>query len=128
MNLVSIFTIVLLITASALCIALIIYMKQITDSFKSVQLSLNKISNDVEPLIDSATELSEKINSFTDEAKEQLSISKNIITDVKDRVDTVLDLEKKIRGGLEDSSMELIKNLSAVSNGISAFWSAYKKK
>jgi hypothetical protein len=50
------------------------------------------------------------------------------VTNVKDRVDQILLLEEKIRGGFEVSALDLIKNLSAISNGVSAFWNAYKKK
>ena len=39
-----------------------------------------------------------------------------------------IELEEKIRGGFEGSALELIRNLSAIANGVSAFWNAYRKK
>jgi len=128
MEIVSVFNVLLLLCASALCIALIIYLNRVTKSVKGIEDNLKDISTQIKPLISSTTFLSEKLNYISEEIKEQVYIGKNIVTEVKDRVDTILDLEEKIRGGFESSIFDLIKNLSAVSNGVSAFWNAFKKK
>lgn len=128
MELVSLFNIILLLSASALCIALIFYLGRITKSIKSIEEDIKNLSSEVEPLLDVSISLSEKLSDISDEAKSQLNTSKEIITQVKDRVNIILDWEKKIRGGIEVSAIDIIKNLSAVTNGLNAFWSAYKKK
>ncbi len=128
MEIVSVFNVLLLLSASALCIALIIYLNRVTKSVKGIEDSLKDISSQIKPLISSTTVLSEKLNYISEEIKEQVYIGKNIVTEVKDRVDTILDLEEKIRGGFESSIFDLIKNISAISNGVNAFWSAFKKK
>ena len=127
MNLVSIFYILLLLSASALCVALIVYLGRITKSIKEIQRDVNNLTSEVEPLLEASITLSEKLNDISDEAKDQLDTSKEIITSVKERVNTILDWEKRIRGGIEVSATDIIKSLSAVTNGLSAFWSAYKK-
>ncbi len=125
---ISIFEILLLLSASGLCIALIVYLNRVTKSVNGIEDSLKDISTQIKPLISSTTVLSEKLNYISEEIKEQVYIGKSIVTEVKDRVDTILDIEEKIRGGFETSIFDLIKNISAVSNGVSAFWSAFKRK
>ncbi len=128
MEIISVFEIILLLSASALCIALVIFISRATNSVKGIQDSLLDISNQIKPLIISTTSLSEKLNYISEEIKDQVYIGKNIVSEVKDRVDTILDLEEKIRGGFETSIFEFIKGLSAISNGVNAFWNAYKRK
>jgi len=128
MEIISVFEIILLLSASALCIALIFFVSRVTNSVKGIQESLLDISNQIKPLIISTTALSEKLNYISEEIKDQVYIGKNIVSEVKDRVDTILDLEEKIRGGFETSIFEFIKGLSAISNGVNAFWNAYKRK
>lgn len=125
---ISIVEILLLLSASALCIALIAYINRVTKSVKGIEDSLKDISTQIKPLISSTTILSEKLNYISEEIKEQVYIGKNIVTEVKDRVDTILDIEEKIRGGFETSIFDLIKNITAISNGVSTFWSAFKRK
>jgi len=128
MEIISVFEIILLLSASALCIALVVFVSRVTNSVKGIQESLLDISNQIKPLIISTTALSEKLNYISEEIKDQVYIGKNIVSEVKDRVDTILDLEEKIRGGFETSIFEFIKGLSAISNGVNAFWNAYKRK
>ena len=127
MPVLDIFYIILLICASALCIALIIYLARITKSVKQIEIRVNNLSDEMKPLIESTTELSTKLSELSDNAKEQVSSVKNIITAVHDRVDVILDFEESIRGGLEQPIKGLIKNLSAVFNGVNTFVNAYKK-
>jgi uncharacterized protein YoxC len=128
MSLVSVFTIVLLITASALCIALIVYLGRISKAVKDMETDIKNVTSESKPLIVSMTSLSEKLNNLTDQTKEQFYVLKNLVSEIKDRAELLLDLEEKIRGGFEGSVMDTIKNLSAVVNGVGAFFSAYKKK
>ncbi len=127
MDLTSIFTVILLASASALCIALIFYLSQITKAIRGIEAQVEQISDELKPFISSTKELSERLNEITDEAKGQLATTRNIVTKVDDRVDTILELEEKIRGGFEGNVLSILKSLSAIANGITAFWSAFKR-
>ncbi len=124
----TVFYIILLLAASALCIALIIYLKSITQSIKAIEGDIKGLSDELKPLIATATELSESLNDISDKANSQLDVSKEIIFNVRDRVDKILDLEEKVRKGVEEPAMQLVKNLSAVVNGVNTFWSAYTNR
>ena len=127
MDYVFIFQIILLLAASALCVFLIIYFNRITKSIARIENNLDNVTAEIKPLIESTTALSNNINEITEGAKDQLDISKRIVTDVKDRVDLILNYEEKIREGVEGPVFGLIKNLSAISKGIDTFWKTFKK-
>ena len=128
MDTVQIFTIVLLVSASALCIALIFYINKIVKSVQAINKNLNELSTNLKPLLDSTTELSNNLNKFTAEAKNQLGISRSILNDFRDRADRLLSVEDKIRSGVEDAVMPFVKNLRAVSVGVESFWRNFKNK
>jgi uncharacterized protein YoxC len=127
MSVLDIFYIILLLSASFLCIALIIYLNRITQSFKEIENDIRDISLQIKPLIASATNLSEKLNQISQEAKAQLNIVKDIVSEVKNRVDKILEFEEKFRKGFEVPLNDITKNLSAVVNGVKVFWSTYRK-
>jgi len=127
MSVLDIFYIILLLSASFLCIALIIYLNRITQSFKEIENDIRDISLQIKPLIASATNLSEKLNQISQEAKVQLNIVKDIVSEVKNRVDKILEFEEKFRKGFEVPLNDITKNLSAVVNGVKVFWSTYRK-
>ena len=128
MDTIQIFTIVLLVSASALCIALIFYVNKIVKSVQAINKNLNELSTNLKPLLDSTTELSDNLNKFTAEAKNQLGISRSILNDFRDRADKLLSVEDKIRSGVEDAVMPLFKNLNAVGKGVETFWRNFKNK
>ena len=127
MSVLDIFYIILLLSASFLCIALIIYLNRITQSVKEIENDIRDISLQIKPLIASATNLSEKLNQISQEAKVQLNIVKDIVSEVKNRVDKILEFEEKFRKGFEVPLNDITKNLSAVVNGVKVFWSTYRK-
>ena len=120
--------VILLALGSALCVALIIFLGRISRTAKEIELEIKDLTLSIKPFVASATNLSEKLNQLSESADDQLSVTKHIVDKVNDRVDTILDLEEKIRRGFEGPVLDVIKSLSAIVNGISAFWSAYKRK
>jgi uncharacterized protein YoxC len=127
MNILDIFTIVLLISASALCIALIFYLAKITSSLNAMQKDINEISSEINSLMANVSELTQKIASIAENAEDQIQTSKNIVQSVKNRVDTILSLEERVRGGIEGPLMTLVTNFRAIANGLNTFLSYFKK-
>ena len=128
MNVISVFSVILLACASVLCIALIVFLNKISKTIKAIEYEVKDISTEMKPFIASATNLSEKLNRISDSADDQIEMTKRIVVKVNDRVDTILDLEEKIRSGFEGSVLDLIKNLSAIANGVRTFWNTLKRK
>ena len=128
MNVTEILTIILLISASALCIALIYFFYQIVKSARSISLNIEEFSFKLNPLIQSTLELSEKLNHITYEVESQLQISKSIFSDIRVQADKILNIETKIRNGIEDAVIPFGKNIHAVGKGIDAFWRRFRNK
>ena len=127
MDVTTFFTVLLLLAATCLCVALIMYLRKITKSFNEIQMDVKGLSDQLKPLIASTTELSEKLNTLSDEIHEPVQTAKSIVDDIRTRVDTILEYEEKLRGGFEGSVSGLIRNLSALANGVNTFWNTFRK-
>ena len=128
MNTIEILTVILLISASALSIALIYLIYQIVKSVHSISADIKGLSFKLSPLLQSTFVLSEKLAHVTDEAESQLQISKSIVSDIRDRADKIMNVETKIRNGLVDAIVPVINNFQALRKGISTFWRNLKSK
>jgi uncharacterized protein YoxC len=127
MNVVTVLTVIMLISASLLCLALIYYLYKITKSFEEIKNDVKEFGADMKPLIASTTELSEKLSSITSDARGQIQLTRDMVMNVKHRVDMILGFEERIRKGIEEPVLGLVRNVSAVVNGVNTFWNAYKK-
>lgn len=128
MNVIETLTIVLLISASLLCIALIYFLYKIVKSVHSISLDIESLSFRINPLIESILIVSEKINHITNEVESQLLMTRSIVCDIRDRVDKILNVETKIRNGIENAVMPLVKNINAIGIGLNSFWRKFKNK
>jgi uncharacterized protein YoxC len=128
MSVMTVFNIVLILSASALCIALVIYLNRITKSVKAIENDIRDLSFQVKPLIASTTNLSEKLNQITDRAAGPIETANEIAVEVKARVEQILEFEEKIREGFEKPASELLQTFSAISNGVKTFWNTYRNK
>jgi uncharacterized protein YoxC len=128
MGLVNIFYIILFGSSSGLCIALIIYLYRITRSVNKIELDIKDLTHQIKPLIASATNLSEKLNFISDEAKQPIIIVKEVVEDIKDRINVILEFEEKLIQGVNGPLTKLLNSISGISNGINAFWDSYKRR
>lgn len=127
MTLIDILTAVVLILISALVIFLIVYLGKITRSIQDLQKDIGKISDKLEPLLYSLSEVTNKFSDLGDKANRQLEATKGIVFSVKDRVEKILEFEEKIRAGIEGPVMGVLNQFKAISNGVSTFLSYLKK-
>jgi len=127
MNVVTVLNVILLICASLLCLAIIYYLYKITKSFEEIKNNVNRLAADLKPLIESTTELSEKLSDITSEARGQMQVTRDMVLNVKHRVDTILGFEERLRRGIEEPVLGIVRNVSAIVNGLNAFWNTYKK-
>jgi uncharacterized protein YoxC len=127
MTLIDVLTVVVLILVSALIISLVIYLGKITRSIQKLQKDISDLTDRVEPLVSSLTDLTSKLSYISDQAESQLATTEKIIFSVRDRVNTVLGLEEKIRAGIEGPVMGFINQLKAISNGVNTFLHYLKK-
>ena len=93
-----------------------------------MQADINELSKNLQPLLISTNELSDNLKEITGNARAHVDISKNVVLSVKNRVDTILQFEEKVRGGIEGPVMSFIKEITALSNGLNTFLSYFRKK
>ena len=126
MELTEILTVILLISASVLCIALIYFVYRIVKSVHSISLDIETLSLRLNPLIESTLELSNKINLITYEVDSQLQMTRSMVSSIREHVDKILYVETKIRDGIENAVMPIFKNVNAIGVGFASFWRNYK--
>jgi uncharacterized protein YoxC len=114
-----IFSIILMGSASLLCLALIFYLNKITRSVTSIEQNVSDLSTQLQPVINSITEMTENLNDVTEDLKQPVSNIVKLVSDIKDRVDVVFEFEEKVRHSLS-------ANIEGIFNGIKTFWHSYK--
>lgn len=128
MDIKEIMIVFLLLSASALCIYLIFFLKSLSKSIQQINSDIHELTYEIKPLIESTTNLSEKLTYLSREAQEPIDMVRNIVYEIKYRIDKLLDLEQKFREGIEKPVTDAQKNVSAVLNGFNAFWKSYKNQ
>ena len=128
MELQELLTMILLISASILCIALIYFVFRIVKSVHSISLNIEALSIRINPLIESMLTTSEKLNHITSEVESQLQMTKSMLRSIREQVNKILNVETRIRDGIENAVMPIIKNVNAVGIGVASFWKSYKHK
>ncbi|MFZ1288450.1 MAG: hypothetical protein WAR79_00045 [Melioribacteraceae bacterium] len=123
-----ILTSILLISASALCIAMIYFFHQIVKSVHLINENIQEFSIKLEPIIESTRELLEKLNPIVNEVESQFKISKSICRDLRERTDKILNLETKIRYGIEDTVIPFLNSFHNIVKGVKSFWRNYRNK
>ena len=56
-----------------------------------------------------------------------METTKGMVFKVKNRVDTILEFEEKIRAGIDGPISGLLNQIKAISNGVNTFLSYLKK-
>ncbi len=126
MELLEILTVILLISASALCLALIYFLYRIVKSVHSISMNIQELSYKISPLAESTLELSNKINLITYEVDSQLQMTRSMLSNIREQVDKILNVEIRIRDGIKNAVMPVIKNVNAVGIGFGTFWKIYR--
>jgi predicted PurR-regulated permease PerM len=127
MTLIDVLIVVVLVLVAALIVFLIVYLGRITRSVQIMQKDVSDLSDKLEPLISSLSDLTSKLADLGDHANRQLEATKGIVFSVKDRVEKILEFEEKIRAGIEGPISGFLNQLRAISNGVNTFLSYLKK-
>jgi len=118
---IQIFQVLLLASATVLCVALVYYIFRLTKSFEKMQADISRIADEIHPLLESFDSLALSIKNITTHVEEQMASVAWIVDSVKSRVVDLLEVERKIREGIEVPIQSLTTNLNAVKKGIATF-------
>lgn len=118
---IQILQVLLLASATVLCVALVYYILRLTKSFEKMQADISRIADEIHPLLESFDSLALSIKNITTHVEEQMASVAWIVDSVKSRVVNLLEVERKIREGIEAPIQSLTTNLNAVKKGIATF-------
>lgn len=118
---IQIFQVLLLASATVLCVSLVYYIFRLTKSFEKMQTDISRIADEIHPLLESFDSLALSIKNITTHAEEQMASISWVINSIKSRVVDLLEVERKIREGIEAPIQSLTTNLNAVKKGIATF-------
>ena len=126
MTLVDIFLILLIVSASTLCVFIIIYLKKIVVQIESVRNDINEIVRNTLPLLEDLKKVTERTNKIVAEAENYWDEIDRSIKNLRERVTNLKPLSKFRE--TQSQATDLIKNFKAIVRGIYAFWQEYKSK
>lgn len=117
---------VLLTSGSILCISLIVYLRKIVDSIVEIKNDVHRISDDLEPLLQSVIRTSDSITVLSRNVADQIEKVDWIVDEVKTRVETLLSFESKIKDSIDTPVKNLGNKLLNVKTAMMSFWQNYK--
>ncbi|GMU85505.1 MAG: hypothetical protein AMXMBFR48_07470 [Ignavibacteriales bacterium] len=113
-SIISLAQLLLLLSASALCIAIIVYIGRITRKIEEMQSDIKKISEQVSPLVDSLQLISRSVAELTEKLNKQVSDVEWIVSEIKDKIESVKNFSSFFRTGIEDRMKSLVGTLGFV--------------
>lgn len=125
MTLIDILLVLLIISAAALCVYLIVTLSKLNKSVEVLQKDVHNLIEKTIPVMENLEEVTGKFNRVATEAEERWMDLNSAIETAKDKVSR---FSLKSSSGRSDNPVhQLIKNLTAVVKGVSAFWSEFNR-
>ena len=110
MNIIEILTVILVVLASALCVALISFRYQIGKSVHSINADIQDLSSQLKPLLKSTHKILNKLSHMSNGIEHKLQTLKSFVGDIRECADKILKTEAAIRSGIENAVIQIIKN------------------
>jgi uncharacterized protein YoxC len=117
----------LYISVSALCLSMIYFIYRITKSVEAVQRDIQKISGQINPLLDSLNTLSRSVKSLSDDIRDQLQKINWIVDEVKSKVETVVQIEEKVRDVMSNPVHNIMGTIQGLKQGFTTAFNFFKK-
>jgi len=128
MTLIEVAQLILILSASAACISLIIYLNRLVKSLDAIKEDVSKVTSELHPLLKSLQELSDSLLTVSDELRSNVDKVTWIVDGVKEKFENIFEFEQRIEGKLEEPIDDLLKKLAAIKNGLSTFWRVLKNR
>lgn len=123
MVLIDILTIVLILLVTALIIFVFVTLKKLNRSIDVLSSDLHQLIDATIPVVQDLKKASEKIANIADDAETHMEEFNELVSNTKMKLNSLSTRVKE--GANQNPVVNLVKNLSALSKGISAFWDKY---
>ncbi len=126
MNVIDILLIILILSASALCIFLIFYLKKLIDHVEAVRKDVHELVEKTTPVLENLDDVTRRANRVVSEVENYWNEIDSSIKKVRERISGLTSLKRYTDA--ENPVSELIKNVKALTKGFVAFWQAIKHR
>ncbi|MCX6149670.1 MAG: hypothetical protein NTX22_04000 [Ignavibacteriales bacterium] len=127
--LINILIALLLVATIFLYVYLIQFLKKSATAIEKLQEDVHQLKVNFDPVLSNLNSISDSIASVSNVIDNQVSTLGNLVDQVKVKIESLLNIDKKIIESFEDSPIaDLYRKLKGASKGASAFWDTYKRK
>ncbi|HAY33598.1 MAG TPA: hypothetical protein DCY06_05635 [Bacteroidetes bacterium] len=98
-----------------------------TKSISEIQTDIHRIADQINPLLESLQSLSKSVIVVSDEVKSQLTKTKWIVDEVKSKVESIMNFERKVMEKVDSPIQNMLSNLNAIKRGVTTFFEALRK-
>ncbi|MCX6168412.1 MAG: hypothetical protein NTX65_03665 [Ignavibacteriales bacterium] len=126
MTVIDILLIILILSASALCVFAIIYLKRITEQVEALRKDVHEFFEKTNPICDNLEEMSRRIKRVVSEVENYWEEIDSSIKNLRERL-SIFTSHKNFQTVVYPAKY-LLKNVKALASGTSVFLDTYKKK
>ncbi|MCX6173486.1 MAG: DUF948 domain-containing protein [Ignavibacteriales bacterium] len=126
MNIIDILLIILILSASTLCIFLIIYLKKLVDHVEAVRKDVHELVEKTTPVFENLDDVTRRVNRIVSEVENYWNEIDSSIKKVREQISGLTSLKRYIDA--ENPVSELIKNVKAFTKGFITFWKTIKHR
>ncbi len=126
MTLIDVLLIVLILSASSLCIFLIIYLKKISGQVEAVSKDIHRLVENTIPMLSNLEEVTQRVNIIVTGVEKYWDEIDHSIQTLRAKISNSESLEK-FRDA-QTQILEFNKYFRAIGKGMFAFWRKYKQR
>ena len=113
---------VALLSASALCIYLIVVLARLKEVLTLIQKDLSEIGAKAKPVFENLQVITEKLKSVSEKIDDQIGLVKGSLESVKNAADNIVAFEQRIQDSLEEPVLRLSTMVAAFVNRIASYF------
>ncbi|MEX2115624.1 MAG: DUF948 domain-containing protein [Bacteroidota bacterium] len=118
----SVVELVALISASALCIYLIVVLVRVRELLTDMKKDLGDLSEKALPVLDNLGVITDHLKSVSEKVDDQVGLIRGSLESVRQAADNFVSLEQRLQDSLEEPVMRLSAILGAIVNRVSSFF------
>lgn len=118
----SIVEVIALVSASALCIYLIVVLVRLKELIILLQKDLSEIGAKAKPVFENLEVITGQLKSVSGKIDEQVGLVRGSLESVKNAADNIVAFEQRIQGSLEEPVLRLSAIVGAIVNRIASFF------
>ena len=117
---------VALLSASALCVYLIVVLARLKDVLTLIQKDLAEIGAKAKPVFENLQVITETLKSVSGKIDDQVGLVRGSLESVKNAADNIVAFEQRIQESLEEPVIRLLGMVAAFVNRIASYFGGAK--